>query len=716
MAGSLFSPSWYRVAELRPRLRSHVQIHRHDYRGRVWFILQDHAGGRSHRLAPASYRLVGLMDGKRTVQTLWEITNAQAGEEAPSQEEVIRLLGQLHAADALICDVPPDSLELFRRFQRHERMRWKQRLWTPLAVRIPLFDPDRFLGRTLFLVAPLFSWFGVALWLVVVCTGVVLAGVHWTDLTENIVDRALTPQNLLLLWFIYPAVKVLHELGHGYAVKESGGEVHEIGIMFLVLIPVPYVDASAASGFRDKYKRMVVGAIGIMVEVFLGSLALFVWLGAEPGAVHAVAYNVMLISGISTILFNGNPLLRFDGYYVLGDALEIPNLGTRSTKYLGYLAQRYILGVREADSPSNTLGEQVWFVIYGVSAFIYRIFILFIIIIYIGAKFFIVGVGLAVWAMVTQVLVPVGKSMAFLFKNPRLRRNRGKALGRAALALGAVVMLLFVVPAPLWIQAEGVTWPSEDSQVRIGADSFVVRVLAAGGSEVLAGQVLVETEDPFLDARVTLLVLQLRGLNVQLNAAQVSDQVQVAVIRQEITAVEAGLTRARERAAALLVRSPRAGIFIVPNERDLRGRFMRKGQLVAYVVAPADELTARVIISQDDIGLVRERTRGVEVMAADWGADGFPTEIVREVPGGTQRLPTPALGTVGGGSFAVDPRDPSGQTTLERVFEFEIRLPPPARTGYLGQRVFARFDLGFEPLGFQLYRSLRQLFIRVFSV
>ena len=697
-------------------MRSHVEIHRHDYRGRIWFILQDHAGGRSHRLSPATYRLVGLMDGKRTVETLWEITNAQAGDEAPSQEEVIRLLGQLHAADALICDVPPDGLELFRRFQRHQRMRWKQRLWTPLAVRIPVFDPDRFLERTLFLVRPLFSWFGVALWLAVVCVGVILAGVHWTDLTENIVDRALTPQNLLLLWFIYPTVKALHELGHGYATKQFGGEVHEIGIMFLVLIPVPYVDASAASGFRDKSKRMIVGAIGIMVEIFLGSLALFIWLGAEPGAVHAVAYNVMLISGISTILFNGNPLLRFDGYYVLADALEIPNLGSRSTKYLSYLVQRYILGVRDADSPSNSLGEQVWFVLYGVSAFIYRIFILFIIIIYIGTKFFIVGAGLAVWAMFTQVLVPVGKSMAYLFNNPRLKRNRGKVLGRAALALGAVVTLLFVVPAPLWIQAEGVTWPPEDSQVRIGADSFVVNILAAGGSEVLAGQPLVETEDPFLAARVTVLVAQLRGLAVQLNVARVSDQVQVAVIRHEITVVEANLARAREWTDALVVRSPRAGIFIVPDEQNLTGRFMRKGQLVAYVLSPDDELTARVIISQDDIGLVRERTRGVEVMAADWGADGFATDIVSEVPGGTLRLPTPALGTVGGGSFAVDPRDPSGQMTLERVFEFEIGLPAPARTGFLGQRVFVRFDLGVEPLGFQLYRSLRQLFIRVFSV
>ena len=114
MADTLFSPSWYRVADLKPRMRTHAEIHRHDYRGRVWYILQDHAGGRSHRFTPAAYRFVGLMDGQRTVQELWDAVSAQAGDEAPTQDETIRLLGQLHAADALICDVPPDSQEVFQ--------------------------------------------------------------------------------------------------------------------------------------------------------------------------------------------------------------------------------------------------------------------------------------------------------------------------------------------------------------------------------------------------------------------------------------------------------------------------------------------------------------------------------------------------------------------------------------------------------------------------
>ena len=354
MADTLFSPSWYRVAELKPRLRSHAQIHRHDYRGKVWFILQDHMAGRSHRFSPAAYRFIGMMDGKRTVQQLWDGVADQAGDKAPTQDEVIRLLGQLHAADALICDVTPDSQELFRRYQRQERMKLKQRLSSPMAIRIPLLDPERFLERTLPFARLLINRYTALLWLVTIIIGGVLAAVHWNDLSKDIVDRALTPQNLLLIWFIYPVVKALHELGHAYLAKMCGGEVHEIGIMFLVLMPVPYVDVSSAWGLRDKRKRMAVGAAGIAVEMFLGALALFAWLSVESGAVHAIAYNVILISGVSTLLFNGNPLLRFDGYYVLADAIEIPNLGTRANKYLGFLLQRYLLGVRDAETSTDS--------------------------------------------------------------------------------------------------------------------------------------------------------------------------------------------------------------------------------------------------------------------------------------------------------------------------------------------------------------------------
>ena len=424
MAGSLFSPSWYRVKDLKPRLRRHVNIYRHDYRGRIWFILQDLATGRSHRFSPAAYRMVGLLDGKRSLGEVWEIANEQLGDRAPTQDEAIRLLGQLHSADALVADVSPDSRELFRRHQRHKRMEIKQKIWSPLSVRIPIWDPDRFLTATLPLARPFLTKTFAVIWLLLVLTAGVFAAMNIGALTSNIGDRVLNPGNLAVLWLVYPVVKAFHELGHGYAVKKFGGEVHEIGIMFLVLIPVPYVDASAASAFRDKRKRMLVGGIGIMIELLLASIALFVWLNAESGAVHAVAFNVMLIGGISTLLFNGNPLLRFDGYYVLADWIEIPNLSGRSTNYLTYLIQRYLYGMREADQITSLWSERIWFVCYGVAAFIYRMFIMFAIIAYIAGRFFIIGVVLAIWAATTQLLLPIGKGINFLSGSPKLRSNR----------------------------------------------------------------------------------------------------------------------------------------------------------------------------------------------------------------------------------------------------------------------------------------------------
>ncbi len=716
MTEAVFSTSWYRVADLTPRLRRQAELHRHDYRGNVWYVLQDHGSGRSHRFSPSAYRFIGLMDGRRSVQELWDTVNEQDGDDAPTQDEVIRLLGQLHAADVLLCDVTPDSRELFRRHQRFERMKWKQRLWTPLAVRFPLWDPDRFLDRALPFVRPVFTRAGAFVWLIVVALGAVLAAANWAALTENLVDTALAPQNLFLLWLIYPAVKAVHELCHGFATKIYGGEVHDIGIMLLVLVPVPYVDASAAWGFRSKRQRMLVGGIGIGAELFLAAVALFVWLTVEPGAVHTVAYNVILIGGVSTLLFNGNPLLRFDGYYVLADWCEIPNLGNRSTRYLGYLIRKHLFRSEDAESPADTAGERRWFVAYGVAAFIYRIFILAVIVLYVGGKFFAIGVLLALWAIGTQVIVPIGKSLRFLLASPQLRRNRRRALTVSGGVAAAVLLLLFALPAPLWTRTQGVIWPPEQSQLRAGADGFVAELLVPSGSLVTAGEALVRAQDPLLASRVALLDSQQRELRQQLALAQTLDQVQVALIREELGAVAADLERAEERLAALTVTSPHAGLLVVPRQQDLPGAFLSQGEVLGYVIDPSDELILRAVVSQDDIGLLQDRIRRIDVLEGAWDGRALDGELVRAVPGGTQLLPTAALGTLGGGAFAVDPRDPAGRQTIERVFEFDVALPEGTPVEYLGNRMYVRFDHGYEPVGFQLYRSLRQLLLRRFGV
>ena len=272
MAGTALSAFWYRVAALRPLLRSHAKLQRHRYRGQVWFLLQDPASGRAHRITLAARLIVSAMDGQRSVQRLWELANEHFGDDAPTQDELIHLLGQLHAADLLQTEMTPDVAELFDRGSKNEAAKRRRSYMNPMSIRLPLVDPDVFLKRLMRFIRPLWSQWGVIAWLAVVLPALLLVPVHWAELTDNLSDRVLATDNLIALVLLFPLIKIWHELGHAVATKAGGGEVHDMGVMLLVLMPVPYVDASAASAFRSKFERALVGAAGVMAELFLKRL------------------------------------------------------------------------------------------------------------------------------------------------------------------------------------------------------------------------------------------------------------------------------------------------------------------------------------------------------------------------------------------------------------------------------------------------------------
>jgi putative peptide zinc metalloprotease protein len=715
MTDSLFSPSWYRVAGLKPRLRSHVEIHRHHYRGDLWYVLEDHASSRFGRFTPTAYRIIGLMDGKRTVQAIWESAKATLGEEAPTQEEVIRLLSQLHAMDALQSDVVPDTAELLKRFEKKQSARWKQNLKSPLFMRFHLLDPDRFLARFKWLAKPFFSWPGFILWVVVVGAGAFLAGVHWAELTENITDRILNPGNLVVMWLVFPIIKAVHEFGHGFAVKLRGGEVHDMGVMMLVLTPVPYVDASAASAFRDKRERVLVGAAGMAVEVLIGALALSFWSTAEPGPWRSLAYNVIFIAGVSSILFNGNPLLRYDAYYILSDLLEIPNLGPRGLRYAGYLCQRYLFGVRDAEPPESTKGERVWFIIYTVTSWAYRIFIYIAIVLFIASKLFFIGVLFACWAAVSMFVWPAIKGVKYLSSSPRIRKKRVQAVTATVTALGGIIILISLVPVPLSTRAEGVVWIPEQSFVRPGADGFVDGLMAQPGTRIKTGDPLVKCSDPLLPAQIKVLEAQLEELHATYDAQIIADKVKAEITREEIQHVVAKLEDACDRENQLTVRGAAIGTFVVPNPQDIPGRYVKRGELIGYILDPSP-ITARVVVFQGDVDLVRQKSYGVGVRFPERMAETFSAVLRREVPAATDKLPGRALSQEGGGEIAIDPRDKLGIKAFQKVFLFDIEMPYHGGLYNVGGRVYVRFDHGSEPLVWRWYRAVRQVFLRRLNV
>jgi putative peptide zinc metalloprotease protein len=715
MADSLYSPSWYRAAGLKPRLRGHVEIHRHHYRGELWYVLQDHLSGKFQRFTPVAYQIIGLMNGKRTVQEIWEQACSRLGADVPTQEEMIRLLTQLHLADALQSDVIPDTLEMLKRYEKQRFSKLKQNLRSPLFMRFPLLDPEKFLTRFQSLVRPVFSWPGFILWLIVVGFGVFFAGVHWSELTMDITDRILSPSNLAVMWLTFPFLKAFHEFAHAFAVKIKGGEVHEMGIMMLVFTPIPYVDASAASSFREKRDRVIVGAAGLAVEIFIAALALFAWINMEPGPARSLTYNIIFIAGVSSLFFNGNPLLRYDAYYVLSDFLEIPNLGMRGNRYFLYLLQKHVLGIKEAEPPLHSHGERFWFVAYTVLSFIYRVFVYAAIILFVAGKFFFIGILFACWGMLNMFVIPAWKGVKFLLTSQRLARNRTRAVLASGLVIVLAAVIIGLVPVPLGTTTEGVVWLPEKSFVRAETDGFVEHIIAEPGKEVGKGDPLIQCSDPLLPAQIRLLEAQMREMTVVYDTQMISDKVKAEITLEEIAHIEAKLKDAREREEELTIYSGAEGIFILPMAEDLPLSYVRRGQLMGYVM-DRSVMTARVVVSQADVDMVRQNTRGVKVRFPENLSEKVKGVLKREVPAATDELPGLALSREGGGEIAVDPREGYGNKAFQKLFLFDIELPDYQGICHVGGRIHVRFDHGLEPISFRWYRELRQLFLKRFNV
>lgn len=715
MEKSFYSPSWYRVADLKPRLRTHASIHRQHFRGELWYVLQDPASGRFHRFTPAAYLVMSLMTGTRTVRQIWDLACRRLGDDALTQDEIIRLMAQLHQVDVLQGDIPPAIEEMSTRSAKVRKRKLIGSLANPLAIRLPLFDPDAFLSATAPLLRPLFSWIGIALYVAFVGTALILAAMHWSQLTDNVVDRVLVDKTMILILCTYPFVKAFHELGHAYALKHWGGEVHELGLMFLVFLPVPYVDASGSASFGDKWRRAFVGAAGIVVELFLASIALFVWLNVEEGLVRAFAFNVMLIGGISTLLFNGNPLLRFDGYYILSDLLEIPNLGDRSKRFLSYLVIRYVFGVKDATSPATNPNERFWLVTFGLASAVYRLFIVALIVLVVATKFFIIGVILSIWSLIMMLGVPFAKGIAFLYKSPILHRQRRRAIATTAGVIAFAIVMLTFVPVPYWTVAEGVIWTPGEAGVFAAVDGTVVAVLAKPNSDVSRGTPLIRLEDPLLEARVNVMAAAVKELELRRAAVAGIDPLRRQMFDEQLARAKGDLELQQARLADLVVRSPGNGRFIARRPDDLLGRFAHKGEILGFV-ADYQNPIVRTIIPEESADLVRMRPNAVEVRLADNLDVIHAARVLREVPNIDDRLPSLALSTAGGGEIAIDPRDPKNLKGLTPLLHLELGFQDAFAIKEMGGRVYARFDHGNEPLAWRLYRDLRQLFLRRFNV
>lgn len=713
-----FSEHWQRVATLRPRLRATVSATRQWHRGERWIVLQDEAANQFFRVNESGYFFIGLLDGRRTVAETWRMAQDALGDSAPTQGEAIQLLAQMWMGNLLQADLPPDAEALFRRRKQRVRQETLGHLQNFLFVRIPLFDPDAFLTRWLPVVGWMFSPIGLALWLIALVVGAAHLLGRWGAFFGE-AQGALNVENLPLLYASLAGIKLVHEFAHGFACKRfgaragSGGEAHTMGIMFLIFIPVPFIDATSSWALRSRRERIIVAGAGVFAELFLAAIAAIIWARTAPGTAHALAHNAMLIASVSTVLFNGNPLLRYDGYYALADLLDIPNLAQRSRDYLRYVFRRWVFGARSAHNPAHTTGERVWFTAYGMASLAYRIFIYAAIALFVAGKFWALGAILALGALVAWVVLPCARFVRYLAADPELARVRARAALASLAMIAAIVMPLALISAPEHARAEGVAEPLRMALIRAGVDGFLREALPSGASAP-AGARLARSENPALLTQRAQLEARRRQFEARRRIALTRDVAEAQIIAEQIRALNDQIARLKRDIAALDVRSPLAGVWISPEIERSQGLHLARGERLGVVADPAS-VVVRAVVSQSAARVLTRSLARVEVRPRGRPQMLLHGERGEPAPAGSRRLPSAALGYAAGGAVMTDPSDPRGATPIEPVFEVLVALDAPEAL-LPGQRVVVRFTMPDRPLLLQWLDDLRRLLLRRLSL
>ncbi|MEM1107138.1 MAG: hypothetical protein AAGH99_00420 [Planctomycetota bacterium] len=726
-----FNESWYRVADMTPRLRSLVQTFRQHYRGRLWVVFRDPSNNQFFRVDESAYRFVAMLDGRRTVAQVWDACNEQLGDAAPTQGEAIQLLGQLYTSNLIHADLPADAAGMFTRYKKRMNRQVRGYLMNVLFARIPIFDPDRVLDRWSPLVGWVFGPVGIVLWAALIGFGLFSIADSAQDLYDQ-TGSVLNPANLPYLYLSFGALKLIHELGHGFSVKYFGkkeqvsSEVHTIGLMLMVLTPVPYVDASSAWAFRSRWRRAFVGAAGMYVELACAAIAAIVWANTGDNAptAHAIAYNVMFIASVSTLLFNANPLIRFDGYYILSDLAELPNLYQRSKDYLYYLVKKHVYAVQNPKNPSHSRGEIAWFTVYGLTSAAYRVFLGVTIVLFVAGQLFFIGMIMAFLAVVTFLLVPWGKWFKYLASNPELTRTRGRAVYASLAFVLLVAGLVGAVPVPDRDRAAAMVEPATMERVFAGADGFIKAALPTGEYAEPDGDpdnALVKSDNLQLRTDYLRLQVERRQLETRYRDAMTEDAALAQALHGQLQAQREQIQRVGDQIDELEVIATNPGTWVSFDSDRLAGRFVRRGEPLG-VVASLDELVVRAAADQylgprleveDWVG------RRVEIKNPNRPGATYHGTVTSVAESGGNELFSPAMGFTAGGAMATEATDQTGMKAAEAFFEVKITpdpTPGDAPPLMAGQRVQVRFTFAPRPLAEQGWLALRQLLMKRLSL
>jgi putative peptide zinc metalloprotease protein len=717
-----------RRKQVRVRLRPNLVCTAQPAAGQTQYVLKDPITLCYFRLDEGQHFAVSLMDGRHTLDEIRKAYEERFRPERLSLEELEAFTAQLLDSGLAENETPGAGKLLFERSEKHRHDALRAKLLNFLYLKIPLFDPDALLARLAPRVRFLFARWFVLLAVGFVLTALGLIATHWSAFQARLpaYREFLTFPALLYLWAAIGLAKVLHEFGHGLCCKVQSGEVHEMGALLLVFSPALYCDVTDSWTLPDRWRRMAISAAGIYVDLLAAAAATWLWwLSVPETLLHNLCFGMMLVCGISTLVWNANPLMRFDGYYAVSDWLEIPNLAETSSRFLRSLVLRW-LGVRVPAEPLPPGGRPVLFVGYAVASYVYRVVVVAGVVYFLYTflkpyKLGVIGFVLGTAALGVTVGWPAFGLVHAVYQQGRLPEMKP---ARTWLFLGTLLLLVagfFALPIPLKVEGQALIQVEPDQVRRVAipeTGGFLQEVCVRDGQPVRAGDVLAVLANPSLEIK-----LRVNEADQVLRSEQRSSHTagltegstpgdQVAVSLQhteyELKALEREHATLQERRDRLTLRAPCDGVVLGLGSPELKGKWLEKGTELCrlgntgslravLLVEPADHR----LIAVGGRAVVRVHGRGLQ----HW--EGVVTEIAQV---DANKIP-PQLSSRAGGEVATQ-QDPDSRLEKPRQQHYLVAVRVQDPDGAIQPGVLARvkIEAGSQTGWWRLRRYLAKTF------
>lgn len=726
-------PAGQAAEYLTARLRPDLVVQPVPYEGVTHYVIKDPIALKYFRFKSEEYFLLQELDGKKTLQDIKRAFERKFRPQTITVDDLLRFVAQLHEASLVLVDTPEQAKALVKRKKKNRWKKIKQGAANILYIKIPIIDPERLLTW----MYPYFRWIFTSYFITfsaaMMLAALTLVFAQWGTFTAKLptFESFFNWRTLPSLWLSLAIIKIIHEFGHGLTAKHYGSEVHEMGILFLVLTPALYCDVTDSWLLPNKWKRIWIAGAGIYVECFLASIATFIWWNTQPGLFNSLMLSTMFICSVNTILFNANPLLRYDGYYVASDYLEIPNLRIKSTQFFAYAFQEKVLGLEVPVQSYMPRSRRALFVTYAVASYFYRWFITFSIIFFLyhflPPKLRVISAILAMGALVPLLIMPMWQIVKFVRQPGRMRKVKKVRAAVCFAAAAAVVAGILLIPTPLRIKGTLVLTPAKPDRIYVEVPGRLVSI------DVRDNQIV---EGPSEDGRPGTVIARLSNLDLLREVSELNEELQVNEVKARVYNETSGnnalnrilhletvemieqdlqpkLDVAIDQQGKLVLTAGRDGIVMGIPHREVTGTFLKPGELFCEIGDPR-KLEAHLLIDQSDIDLIKHGSGDLQATA--WvkiygKSEETIVSNVEEIARRNREEIPPELSNLAGGEIATKPdQETGGAIPLTTVYEVVIPIDNADLELHPGQRGMAKIDGGTATLGWWLWRTITKTF------